>query len=74
LLESRTEGYKEGMLQYGNKFAQKSSCFVLSMCDEYIEIFGGYYILQPNLTLASISFLVYSCTDVDYLFSIKWRI
>jgi hypothetical protein len=42
--KSRTEGYEEGMLQYGNKIAQKSSCFVLwNTCDEWIKIFGGYY-------------------------------
>ena len=54
------------MLQYGNKFAppQKKIFYAFSnevhvMSHECLEIFDGYYILRPNLTLASISFLVY---------------
>jgi hypothetical protein len=56
------EGYKEDMLQYMeiNLPPKTSMLFPYEVhVIEYIEILAGYYILRPNLTLASISFLVY---------------
>jgi hypothetical protein len=52
---------------------KKKSCFVLwSTCDECLEIFGGCYILRPNLTLASISFLVLFVFDLPSKIKDLW--